>query len=159
MLGLPDVWKCPECGSKIHWIRKWFGMIWTRWECRRCGRCLCFDETSNLRRGIYLGICVGIAYFLTNLLLDGLTTLTNVGVYLLIYVLLASPVPYLFPSRVIVDIKADPGFCSTCGYDLRGNLGARTCPECGGPVTRPKRVKPRRRPARSHKLPPSGFDQ
>lgn len=29
-----------------------------------------------------------------------------------------------------------PGMCLRCGYDLRGNIAARTCPECGKPLTR-----------------------
>ena len=29
-----------------------------------------------------------------------------------------------------------PGYCPKCDYDLRGSVGANTCPECGADVTR-----------------------
>lgn len=29
--------------------------------------------------------------------------------------------------------SSSSGVCSNCGYDLRGNLDAKECPECGSP--------------------------
>lgn len=40
--------------------------------------------------------------------------------------------------------KPKPGICRRCGYDLRGNPAARTCPECGRQLSRRELSRPRR---------------
>lgn len=39
-----------------------------------------------------------------------------------------------FPYRAFQDARVrDPTKCAACGYDLRGSLAQRRCPECGTP--------------------------
>ncbi len=33
--------------------------------------------------------------------------------------------------------RSSPGYCTACGYDLRGSKGSTNCPECGEALPRP----------------------
>jgi membrane protein implicated in regulation of membrane protease activity len=43
---------------------------------------------------------------------------------------------FLFAWARIRQLKHKPGHCKQCQYDLRGNRGAKTCPECGAKVSK-----------------------
>lgn len=53
---------------------------------------------------------------------------------LLICVLASAPF-YAVAWARIRQLTHKPGHCRQCGYDLRGNRGANTCPECGAGVS------------------------
>ncbi len=135
---------CPECGGKVPW-KQWRRRWSARWPCERCGTNLRFDA----KRYLYsLVILVGGPFALT-LLVD-----VSFGLTLLFLVPVVFYYDRYFGDRVVVDIESDKNFCSECGYSLRGNPAAQTCPECGTPVTRAKQADPQSHEGALKTLPP-----
>jgi hypothetical protein len=73
-----------------------------------------------IRLGVAVG--VGIAFLAFNVAAEGLLH----GLFWLI-----------LPKKK----QPTVGYCSQCGYDLRGNVDPACCPECGGDVPAKLRAK------------------
>ncbi len=69
----------------------------------------------------------------------GVEESVSVADWALIAALLVLPVVRTVQSR---RRRMAPGLCPACGYDLRGNPSATSCPECGAAVPAMMQGKP-----------------